>query len=111
MKSTLRTIISSVYLIVGSFSAPFVVSFFILAISDSLYMLRLRYDLSVGELVLLVGIILAAAAYVGALIASAVWLCRRLYQVKKTLVGLPVIAAVVSFLLNFFFIYLHFQWE
>lgn len=109
MKSTLRTIISAVYLIAGSFCAPFAVSYFILVGGGQLYTLR-NYP-SVRDFVLLVGIILAAAAYAGALIASAVWLCRRLYQVKKTLVGLPVIAAIVSFLLNFFFIYLHFQWE
>lgn len=104
MRSTLRTILSAVYLIAGSFCAPFVVSYFILG---GVFL----YYPSVGDLVLLAGIILAAAAYAGALIASAVWLCRRLYQVKKTLVGLPVIAAIVSFLLNFFLIYLHFQWE
>lgn len=109
MKSTLRTIICAVYLIAGSFCAPFAVSYFILVAVGQLYMLR-NYP-SVGDLVLLVSIILTAAAYAGALIASAVWLCRRLYQVKKTLVGLPVIAAIVSFLLNFFLIYLHFQWE
>lgn len=104
MKSTLRTIISAVYLIAGSFCAPFVVSYFILV---GVFL----YYSSIGDLVLLVGIILAAAAYAGVLIASAVYLCRRLYQVKKSLVGLPVIAAVVSFLLNFFLIYFHYQWE
>lgn len=109
MKSTLRTIISAVYLIAGSFCAPFAVSYFILVAGGQLYTLR-NYP-SVGDLVLLVGVILAAVAYAGALIASAVWLCRRLYQVKKTLVGLPVIAAVVSFLLDLFLIYAHFQWE
>lgn len=109
MKSTLRTIFSSVYLIVGSFSAPFVVSGFILDINGCLYVFR--NGLSIGDFVLLVSIVLTAAVYIGALISSAVWLCRRLYQVKKALVGLPVIAAVVSFLLNFFFIYFHYQWE
>lgn len=104
MKSTLRTIISAVYLIAGSFCAPFVVSYFILV---GVFL----YYSSIGDLVLLVGIILTAAAYAGALIASAVYLCRRLYQVKKSLVGLPVIAAVVSFLLSFFLIYFHYQWE
>lgn len=88
MKSTLWTILSAVYLIAGSFCAPFVVSYFILV---GVFL----YYTSIGDLVLLVGIILAAAAYAGGLIASAVWLCRRLYQVKKKLVGLPVIAAVV----------------
>lgn len=104
MKSTLRTIISAVYLIGGSFVAPFVVSYFILSVVGC------QYNPFIGDYVLLVGIILTAVAYVGALIASAVWLCRQFYQLKRTLVGLPIIAAIVSFLLNFFLIYLHFQW-
>lgn len=110
MKSKIKTIASGVVLTLTSVMSYYLLALAYFGIVGGIYSINNDSFGTEDFSSLLLGLLILAG-FLAAYIISVVYLCKRMYAIKKWMTFIPIFASVLIAMLSFFIIWYNFQFE